>query len=72
MGYCGVCKERWKGTSKAHCMGCHRTFKSVSGFDRHRRDFKCLDPADCGMLMKEGIWARPMPESARLAKRSEK
>lgn len=63
MGYCGKCKERWTGSRKAHCTGCCRTFKSVSAFDRHRRDMKCLNPEDCGMTMKDGVWANWMTEA---------
>jgi len=63
MGYCIKCKERWTGSGKAHCTGCHKTFRSVGGFDKHRRDFTCYDPADIGMEMDEnGCWFTPMPK----------
>ena len=36
------------GSETAHCGGCHRTFSSVSAFDRHRVSKDgvrvCLDP----------------------------
>lgn len=42
---CNGCEKRWTGLKSAHCVGCHLTFTSVSGFDTHRRDYKCLNPA---------------------------
>lgn len=69
MGYCVKCKERWTGLNRAHCTGCHRTFNSVSAFDRHRVGFKCLDPMDLGMRVDEkGIWSKPMSKDAILAR----
>ena len=41
---CGGCPRRWAGMLHAHCPTCHRHFGSVSGFDRHRVNGKCLDP----------------------------
>ncbi len=66
MGYCIRCTTRWEGKNKAHCTACHRTFKSVSGFDKHRRDFHCLDPAEIGMVLKNDAWTTPMdPEMVK-------
>lgn len=48
--------------SQAHCgSGCHRTFGSVTGFDRHRRAGQCVDPAtfkghDAMHIDHNGIW----------------
>jgi hypothetical protein len=45
--------------SNAHCAaeGCHITFGSVTGFDRHRRGGQCLYPAGIGMHTdRNGIW----------------
>ena len=44
--------------SNAHCAACHRTFGSVSGFDRHRRGGECVDPATIGelRLTDRGLW----------------
>lgn len=39
------CGGRFTGLSTAHCTVCHETFTSPTGFDRHRRYGKCLDPA---------------------------
>ncbi len=71
MGAC-VCGERWKSKTLSHCSACHRSFELVSECLKHRKDGHCLNPLDLGMVMKEGIWAHPMPESARLAKRAVK
>lgn len=59
--------------AQAHCTVCHRTFGSVkSGFDKHRSDGACLDPATLGMVERGGIWRTPMdPEAtARLRART--
>jgi hypothetical protein len=47
--------------SQAHCgaAGCHRTFRNVDHFDRHRRDGTCVDPATLGMVEVDRIWASP-------------
>lgn len=55
--------------AQAHCKsGCHRTFGGVGGFDRHRRDGQCLDPATLGYVERDGIWRAPLSEegAARL------
>lgn len=55
--------------AQAHCKsGCHRTFGGVGGFDRHRRDGQCLDPATLGYVERDGIWRLPLTEedAARL------
>lgn len=45
-GSCGGCDVRWTGLSVCHCSGCHETFGSVHGFDRHQiGDAVCL-PVD--------------------------
>lgn len=53
--------------SQAHCAACHRTFGGVKGFDEHRKDGVCLDPATRGMTEVNGIWRRdvgkPQPTS---------
>ena len=66
MGFCLKCKEKWTGANRCHCTGCHRTFHSVGGFDKHRKNFKCLDPIDLGMEMDEkGIWSTKMSETLK-------
>jgi hypothetical protein len=54
--------------SQAHCgaRGCHRTFGGVTGFDAHRKDGICADPATLGMVVSDlGIWRTPMSDDAR-------
>ena len=67
MGQCVVCGEVWGGMSKAHCSNCHRLFKSVSAFDAHRRNLKCVDPEESGMTMKDGVWAKWLTEDEKAA-----
>lgn len=63
------CGARWGGSNTAHCaaVGCHRTFAAVGGFDAHRRDGRCLDPATIGMAQVAGrpyqCWGYPADES---------
>lgn len=38
------CDGKFSGLSTAHCTACHETFTRPSGFDRHRRGGKCIDP----------------------------
>lgn len=69
MARCAECKETWTGKNRCHCSGCHRTFGGVGGFDRHRRDFKCLPPEECGMTLEDNIWVIKMsPEIAERLK----
>ena len=35
-GQCANCGEEWTGLAVAHCPTCHRTFTTVSAFDKHR------------------------------------
>lgn len=53
--------------SQAHCAaaGCHQTFGGVHGFDKHRREGTCLNPADLGMSSIKGIWRVPMSDEVR-------
>lgn len=59
-------KCRKPAPSQAHCTSCHRTFGGVKGFDEHRKDGQCLDPATRRMTEVDGIWRRdvgkPPPE----------
>lgn len=48
--------------NQAHCGACHRTFSSVSTFDRHRSghvdDRHCVSPEGVGLrLNHHGVWA---------------
>lgn len=43
--------------TNAHCSVCHRTFGTVTSFDRHRRGGACLDPAGLRMHPDaRGVW----------------
>lgn len=44
------CGRRWDKLKTCHCCVCHRTFTAITGFDRHRRNGKCLDPATVGLV----------------------
>jgi hypothetical protein len=55
-GQCANCGEEWTGLAVAHCPTCHRTFTTVSAFDKHRTGSHtddtrhCLDPATAGLI----------------------
>ncbi|MFI2663379.1 FDXHR family putative zinc-binding protein [Micromonospora carbonacea] len=51
--------------AQAHCSVCHHTFGGVTGFDSHRRDGTCLDPATLGFVQRDGVWRAPMSDDAR-------
>jgi hypothetical protein len=64
------CGAWWTGNRTAHCGGskCHRTFSSMTAFDRHQRSrteggVECLDPASVGLVAAEKpygtLWACP-------------
>ncbi|MCW2768527.1 MAG: hypothetical protein JWO11_4486 [Nocardioides sp.] len=54
--------------SQAHCSACHRTFGSVTGFDRHRRGGVCANPATLmppSHVMhrdRNGVWRMAGPD----------
>lgn len=57
----GECGKTWSGNGRAHCSGCHETFNTYRGSDRHRTgphgpDRHCADPASIGMVNRNGIW----------------
>lgn len=53
------------GTNRCRCAGCGRYFGGADGFDRHRVNFRCLDPATMGLsLNMAGYWVRPAPRMA--------
>ena len=51
--------------AQAHCGVCHRTWGGVTGFDAHRRDGVCLDPATLGYVERDGVWRTPMTDAVR-------
>lgn len=58
-----ACTDTCKRPSpaQAHCATCHRTFGGVTGFDRHRRNGACIDPATVGYELVVDVWRLPMP-----------
>ena len=44
------CGRRWTGFDTAHCVSCHATFTSVTGFDKHRKDGECINPPEVGLV----------------------
>lgn len=52
--------------AQAHCGACHRTFSRVSGFDRHRREGVCLDPAPLGFAETGRVWRQPISDEDQL------
>lgn len=53
---CGGCALWWTALGAAHCAGCHETFTSVSGFEKHRRGGQCLTPAEVGLVPADRKW----------------
>jgi len=63
LAVCGGCTAKWRSKRLAHCGGCHRSFGSVSLFDRHRLGYgehgRCEDPAFLmrhRMVEVDGVW----------------
>lgn len=60
---CPRCDAAWTGLATAHCSACHRTFTTVSAFDKHRDGSHsrgtrhCVDPETVGLVQA----ARPYP-----------
>lgn len=54
---------RQPSPAMAHCPTCHRTFGGVTGFDAHRKDGHCLNPADLGYVERDGVWRLPMSDA---------
>lgn len=56
------CKGHRPSPSQAHCRMCCETFGGVSGFDAHRKDGWCHNPATLSTPMSQddrGIWRWP-------------
>lgn len=47
-----------KGT-QAHCSVCHQTTSGVTFFDAHRRDGRCVDLSQLGLVNVDGLWSTP-------------
>lgn len=69
-GSCSGCVARWASPKYAHCSGCHVTFTSVTGFDKHRSPVgehgACLLPVEAGLVeRKPGVWSFPPDPNRR-------
>jgi len=68
----GACGRWWTGRDRNHCGSCHETISSVTGFDAHQKDGKCVSPGAVGMVAREEpwgeLWVYP-GDSAALARR---
>lgn len=64
------CGAWWTGNRTSHCAAadCHRTFSSITAFDRHHRNLpgggvECIDPAAVGLVAVEKpfgiLWSCP-------------
>lgn len=53
--------------NQAHCgSGCHVTWSGVTGFDRHRRDGRCLTPDEIGYVVdSRGVYRAPITDAKR-------
>jgi hypothetical protein len=72
---CVRCGKTWTGIRACHCAapGCHRTFGSVTYFDRHRslagEHGRCIDPATIdGLFFRDGMWKGPEMDDEAKAK----
>lgn len=66
-----ACGAWWTGSRTSHCAGanCHRTFSSITAFDRHQRNrpsggVECVDPASVGLVAVRKpygvLWSLPV------------
>jgi hypothetical protein len=46
----------WGGVTRCHCSRCHRTFATITVFDRHQIGSRCVDPTAIHARLSEGIW----------------
>jgi hypothetical protein len=69
----GACQQWWTGTERSHAGCCHRTFSSLSAFDRHRKGGRCNDPATVGLVARQMpyglLWSWPGPDGGMAAAR---
>lgn len=67
---CGGCPATWTAQGAAHCAAakCHRTFGSVTAFDKHRKSGTCQHPLVVGMQWsaRRRCWtAKPLDATTR-------
>ena len=64
------CGHRTRHTDRLSCCsGCHIMFTSGSAFDKHRRNMRCLTPAEAGLIARpsktapgEVLYSLPGPD----------
>ena len=48
------------GSKMCKCATCKEYFTSPGGFDKHRKNFKCVPPESVGLIQNEaGVWKIP-------------
>lgn len=52
----GPCGLWWTGRDRNHCGSCHETISSLSGFDAHQPDGKCVPPGSVGLVARPQPW----------------
>jgi hypothetical protein len=57
--HCRRCHSVWGGSAAQHCVGCCRTFSSISAADAHRRGGECHDPATVLTRSDEAVFGTP-------------
>jgi len=71
----GACKQWWTGAERSHCGGCHRTFTSLTSFEKHRKGLRCNDPTTVGLVARQKpygeLWGLPAPDGGYAGLRSE-
>jgi hypothetical protein len=67
----GACGSWWTGAERSHASCCHRTFSSLTAFDKHRKGGRCNDPESVGLVAREKpygtLWGNPAPEGGYAA-----
>lgn len=55
-------------TKACQCTACNHVFTVVANFDRHRKDSKCLNPLDVGLVVNSsGMWGKPPDANGRFS-----
>ncbi|ELP67711.1 hypothetical protein STRTUCAR8_08608 [Streptomyces turgidiscabies Car8] len=67
----GACGQWWTGNERSHASCCHRTFSSLSAFDKHRKGGTCNSPDTVGLVSRQKpyglLWGWPAPEGGMAA-----
>jgi len=54
-----------RGAMRAcQCAVCGNVFTSITGFEKHRKNGRCLEPLSVGLSLNDrGLWATPATEN---------